>query len=151
MREDLVDDFPLNDANSILNRVPRLVRGMPEDQATNSALESLRKEGKELAKAQNDGWVALNNAGHNKKQPPDSISLGALQRQIGDYRTHKLRWSAKVDTFERGILQRASEKRDTAERRYKIFTYFSYVLYGIGWSLPLLGKLYGVGAEPQRE
>jgi hypothetical protein len=50
------------------------------------------------------------------------------------------------DTRDRGssVLKAVGEKKDKEQRYYGILTWVSYGLYTVGWSLGLLGKMFGV-------
>jgi hypothetical protein len=57
-----------------------------------------------------------------------------------------MRKNGEVDRFTGRCLRRASEIREGAERDYQRFTFCTYFLYFLGWTLASLGKLVGGGA-----
>ena len=55
-----------------------------------------------------------------------------------------------ITKLDHQAFQRCRELKESADRKEQIYTYISYGLYGIGWSLALFGRLVGIdvtGAE----
>lgn len=137
------------DAQNDLERSVEIMRVLSQDAASARAFESLRVEGKKLGGTAREIWMAAVNE-TTKKQPSRQV-LRTLQDRSLSYASDSGRWESEVLDFQSRILWGASELRDGAERNYKRFTYLSYVLYFVGWSLALLGKLFGTGGELQHD
>jgi len=56
--------------------------------------------------------------------------------------------SAILDLSERAIAK-SDTLREDAEKRLQIYTWASYVLYTVGWSLALFGRIFEVGDLPE--
>jgi hypothetical protein len=55
-------------------------------------------------------------------------------------------------SYDELIIKLAQEEQEEREHRYRTFTIFSYCLFGIGWTISLVGKALGVeGAEESEE
>ena len=46
--------------------------------------------------------------------------------------------------LENQAFKRCRELKESTERKAQMYTYISYGLYGIGWSLALFGRLVGI-------
>jgi putative salt-induced outer membrane protein YdiY len=49
------------------------------------------------------------------------------------------------------IFEEARQYKEEKERQYKRWTWATYVLYTLGWTLGLVGSLYGVSCEGRPE
>jgi hypothetical protein len=54
---------------------------------------------------------------------------------------------AHCATFEERLLARARDLASNAKYQYSTYTWASYILYTIGWTLSFVGKFYGNGAS----
>jgi hypothetical protein len=52
--------------------------------------------------------------------------------------------SSEVRALEDLVRKEAEEKKRSAEFRYRIWSFLSYGLYALGWTLGLIGEIYGV-------
>jgi len=59
--------------------------------------------------------------------------------------------SSEVHTLERSVRKDAEEQKRSAEFRYELWTFVSYALYTLGWTLGLIGQIYGVKVGAQGE
>jgi hypothetical protein len=82
--------------------------------------------------------------GRNGKQ---AKSLDEIRVKLEALRPTGDRMREEDQTLQRDIINTAKEKRDRDERYYKISKWAGYVLYTIGWSLGLVGKLNEVRVE----
>jgi hypothetical protein len=158
VNQSLQDDFYPSAAINAFDRVSRLMRGMHEEQATNRELESLRMEEKNLGRALQDligAEIHLQAAikADNEKPTPDlKVSLDAFGHQFIHYQKREMSWYGSVGKLERDSTEgfRSEGRCRTPVQDVHVFSYFSYFLYFIGWSLPLLGRLYGVQSSHLR-
>ena len=57
-----------------------------------------------------------------------------------------LKASGDMSEFESKVLRTAYAKQERNGRWYRVCTRVSYILYGIGWTMALVGRLYGIGS-----
>jgi hypothetical protein len=81
---------------------------------------------------------------------PDGILTEGQSNQIGPA-TFKLSWQIttlyrQIDQLTSETLAKAQETSERRERSFKEATWISYILYGLGWCISLIGRLYGVEA-----
>lgn len=69
---------------------------------------------------------------------------GALGQQLLSHWTEGEALRADISGLTAKVLTRLIEQKEADETRLKRYTWLSYVLYAIGWSLALFGRLYGV-------
>jgi len=77
----------------------------------------------------------------HSKDDPASV---AVLRQASTLADDQANIYLEISHTEEAVLDRAREKAQYYERRYMVYTWISYVLYGIGWLLGLAGRLVGV-------
>lgn len=63
---------------------------------------------------------------------------------LDDLTTRSIDLHLRINSLAAGLRTSADKFRTYVEQRYRLYSWVSYVLFGVGWGLALLGKLIGV-------
>jgi hypothetical protein len=138
-----------------LDRISQLARILPDDVQTTNELQSLKSKSKELEAAYNEVLhLFAEGAEFDRLPDPRDVVISnakkrrELQTKWEDYSRHNSQFEAGVKDLLRRMLACAEQVRDRSERRYKLYTNWSYFLYGFGWAIALMGRLFGIEGMP---
>jgi hypothetical protein len=81
----------------------------------------------------------------------DTEWLAKMRTALGELLAKSEPTLSEIAGITNQVFAEAEVRRTTAERRYKLFTWCSYGLYLLGWSLGLLGSLYKIEGLPGAE
>ena len=127
----------------------------PSDERTN-ALARCRAELKQAHEASEEAKAAVVNLSAGRKflqHPPPFTNeeQGQLALSVGKAANAARTVWQDVEQATLKIFEEAHQYKEEKERQYKNWTLATYVLYTLGWSLGLVGSLYGVSGESSPE
>lgn len=139
-----------HESTTSLDQMNQLMKVLPYDHALSSRREILiarlsknKEDDRRLASetAYVDG-VPDQDASANRKRAEghllEAVAVSTESAEIAD----------ATRTLVKDLLAHAEVTQAKAERRYRICTWVSYVLYTLGWSLALLGRIFSVEGLP---
>ena len=137
-------------AQNSLDNITRLSQRFPADRKKSYQAET-SKLSTDLANARRafreEGVII---AGSSSRVGPDLVPTGEDRVSIANAGTALLNQTnavlAAIQTLSTKILKEADDVEDSKQHRYDFLTKWSYVLFGLGWLLGLVGKLFGVDA-----
>ena len=131
----------------------QLMKVLPYDHALSSRREILiarlsknkeddRRLASETAYVESRDGVPDQDTSANRKRAEghllEAVAVSTESAEIAD----------ATRTLVKDLLAHAEVTQAKAERRYRICTWVSYVLYTLGWSLALLGRIFSVEGLP---
>jgi hypothetical protein len=90
----------------------------------------------------------------SKRREPKRFSENDTEADVENLRVHVTKYLAlerQEGTLHNKVLEVAEMEHIRRERRVRQATLASYILYPLGWTIALLGKLYGDGEGPELE
>lgn len=139
-----------------LANTAELVGKLPPSDERTTALERCRAELKQAHQASAEAKVTVENLSASRKflqHPPPFTNeeQGQLALSVGKAaNTGRTVWQ-DVEQSTLKIFEQARQFKEEKERQYKHWTLATYVLYTLGWTLGLVGSLYGVSSESTQE
>lgn len=137
-------------AESSLDNAFRLSQKFPNGRKITyqSEISKLRADLEEARKAFREEGVVVARA--SSRIGPDLVPIGEDRISIANATTGLFNQTnsllTSVQALSTKILREADEIEERKQKRYDFLTKGSYLLFGIGWLLGLIGKLLGVDA-----
>jgi hypothetical protein len=135
---------------SSLSNLRELLAKFPNP-ADLAALNSLQERADSLDANRKDAMTAIEDA---KPIPGgllrNALVLMAVPIALGEHLlSQDEQLESDITAFTKGALKHADEFKAKQERIYKSYTWLSYLLYFVGWTLGLIGKLFGRDVVPE--
>ena len=127
-----------------LDNISRLMETLPRDSAGTERLESLRAE---LWRNRLDPfWTFLFSYKLEELAgiPMTDEVYKSTSSKLSQLDQKMFNLADKTDAMAQQVLKGAEEARKRTEHAYSVFTWASYALFALGWSLGLLGSLFDV-------
>jgi hypothetical protein len=139
------------DIDSSLDNMTTLTKKTPGKSSNNAEIEKLRRRSEALHDYQSSvtsaieevrrgKYAVLHHAGQEQIVTIEALDLTERIEQL----------STDTHALNAVVLKELEERKEKEEKQYRGLTWVSYGLYTLGWSLGLLGKMYGAelpGAE----
>jgi hypothetical protein len=139
-----------------LANTAELVSKLPPIAEHTKALGRCREELKQAREASAEAKSTVQNLSASRKflpHPPPFTNdeQGQLVSSVGKAaNASRTAWQV-VEESTLKIFEEARQYKEDKERQYKHWTWATYVLYTLGWTLGLVGSLYGVSGEGNSE
>jgi hypothetical protein len=139
-----------------LANTAELVGKLPPSDERAKALNRCREELKQAHDASAEAKSTVQNLSASRKflpHPPPFTNdeQGQLASSVGKAANASRAVWQDVEESTLKIFEEARQYKEKKERQYKHWTLATYVLYTLGWTLGLLGSLYGVSGEGNPE
>ena len=121
----------------------RLVETLPEDSGLHNSLDDLVQRNGSLIERVNKIEDELKKPEHVERKLDDEPDNGLSQE------LRKLAFDVngllkEISNVKVAAVQKSAEIKQAEQQKLKYYTYLSYALYGLGWSLAFYGRLTGV-------
>jgi hypothetical protein len=139
-----------------LANTTELVSRLPPNAERTKALDRCRQELQQAHAASAEAQSTVQNLSASRKflpHPPPFTNdeQGQLASAVGKAANASRTAWQDVEESTLKIFEEARQYKEKKERQYNHWTWASYVLYTLGWTLGLVGSLYGISGEASSE